>query len=84
MLTHPTYDRLLELGLTGMAKALEEQRRQRNVEGLSFEERLGLLVDREVVERESKRLISRLNEQLRSQSNRHWARDGNQRASTNR
>jgi len=60
MLTHPTHDRLLALGLTGMAKALEEQRRQRNVEGLSFEERLGLLVDREAVERESKRLVLRL------------------------
>src|SRR5215510_14607039 len=60
MLTHPTYDRLLTLGLTGMAKALEEQRRQRNVEGLSFEERLGLLFDREAVERESKRLVLRL------------------------
>src|SRR5690349_24611200 len=60
MLTHPTYDRLLALGLTGMAKALEEQRRQRNVDGLSFEERLGLLVDREAVDRESKRLVLRL------------------------
>jgi DNA replication protein DnaC len=43
-----------------MAKALEEQRRQPNVERLSFEERLGLLVDREAVERESKQLILRL------------------------
>jgi IstB-like ATP binding protein len=60
MLTHPTYDKLIALGLTGMAKALEEQRQQRNVDGLSFEERLGLLVDREAVERESKRLVSRL------------------------
>ena len=60
MLTHPTSDRLISIGLIGMAKALEEQRRQRNVEGLSFEERLGLLVDREAVERESKRLVSRL------------------------
>lgn len=60
MLTHPTFDRLMTLGLTGMAKALDEQRQQRNVDGLSFEERLGLLVDREVVERESKRLVSRL------------------------
>src|SRR5262245_37318369 len=60
MLTHPTSDRLLALGLTGMAKALDEQRRQPNVEGLSFEERLGLLVDREAVERESKRLVLRL------------------------
>jgi DNA replication protein DnaC len=60
MLTHPTYDRLLALGLAGMAKAFDEQGRQRNVEGLSFEERLGLLVDREAVERESKRLVLRL------------------------
>jgi DNA replication protein DnaC len=60
MLTHPTYDRLIALGLTGMAKALEEQRHQPNVEALSFEERLGLLVDREAAERESKRLVSRL------------------------
>src|SRR5246127_5891389 len=60
MLTHPTYDKLIALGLTGMAKALEEQRQQRNVDGLSFEERLGLLVDREAVERESKRLVTRL------------------------
>jgi DNA replication protein DnaC len=60
MLTHPTHDPLLALGLTGMAKALDEQRQQRNVEGLSFEERLGLLVDREAVERESKRLVLRL------------------------
>jgi DNA replication protein DnaC len=60
MLTHPTYDRLMALGLTGMAKALQEQRGQRNVDGLTFEERLGLLVDREAAERESKRLVTRL------------------------
>jgi DNA replication protein DnaC len=61
MLTHPTSDRLIALGLTGMAKALEEQRRQQcSVEGLTFEERLALLVDREAVERESKRLVARL------------------------
>lgn len=60
MLTHPTSERLAALGLTGMAKALDEQRNQRNVEGLSFEERLGLLVDREAAERETKRLVTRL------------------------
>jgi hypothetical protein len=43
-----------------MAKALEEQRGQRNVEWLTFEERLGLLVDREAAERESKWLATRL------------------------
>ena len=60
MLTHPTHERLTALGLTGMAKALEEQRRQPDVEALSFEERLALLVDREAIERENKRLGSRL------------------------
>ena len=60
MLTHPTQDRLIALGLTGMAKALEEQRRQPDFAALAFEERLGLLVDREAIERENKRLVSRL------------------------
>ena len=60
MLTHPTHDRLMALGLTGMAKALEEQRRQPDIEALSFEERLAMLVDREAIERENKKLGSRL------------------------
>jgi DNA replication protein DnaC len=60
MLTHPTEQRLEALGLAGMAKALEEQRRQPDVAALSFEERLGLLVDREAIDRENKRLVSRL------------------------
>ena len=60
MLTHPTDQRLVALGLGGMAKALEEQRRQPDIAALSFEERLGLLVDREAIERENKRLVSRL------------------------
>lgn len=60
MLPHPTHDRLVALGLIGMAKAFEEQRGQPAVAALSFEERLGLLVDREAVERASKRLVTRL------------------------
>ena len=60
MLSHPTHDRLVALGLVGMAKAFEEQRQQPAVASLTFEERLGLLVDREAVERESKRLVTRL------------------------
>ena len=60
MLPHPTHDRLIALGLVGMAKAFEEQRAQPAVASLTFEERLGLLVDREAVERESKRLVTRL------------------------
>jgi DNA replication protein DnaC len=60
MLTHPTHDRLIALGLVGMAKAFEEQRQQPDVASLTFEERLGLLVDREAIERENKRLVTRL------------------------
>jgi hypothetical protein len=44
MLKHPTEERLAALGLTGMAKALEEQRRQPDIAALSFEERFALLV----------------------------------------
>ena len=60
MLPHPTYDRLIALGLVGMAKAFEEQRQQPAVASLMFEERIGILVDREAVERESRRLVTRL------------------------
>lgn len=60
MLTHPTSERLVALGLAGMAKALEQQRENRAVDGLAFEERLALLIDRETAERETKRLAKRL------------------------
>src|SRR4029077_561903 len=60
MLTHPTHDRLVTLGLTGMAKALDEQRKQPDIAALGFEERLALMVDREAIERENKKLVSRL------------------------
>ena len=60
MLTHPTHDRLLALGLTGFAKTLEEQRRSTAFDNLPFEERLGLLVDREAAERDAKKLAARL------------------------
>jgi DNA replication protein DnaC len=60
MLTHPTLNRLVTLGLTGMAKALDEQQRQPDITALAFEERFALLVDREATERENKRLVNRL------------------------
>lgn len=61
MLTHPTSERLTALGLTGMAKALDEQRRaDATFEPLGFEDRLGLLVDREAAGRDAKRLMARL------------------------
>ena len=60
MLAHPTQERLLALGLTGMAKALDDQRRQPDIAVLAFEERFALLLDRETMERENKRLVTRL------------------------
>ena len=60
MLTHPTVDKLLQLRCAGMAKALAEQLDAPEVEALSFEERLGLLVDRELTERHSRQLTNRL------------------------
>lgn len=62
MLNQPTIDKLNELRLFGMAKALEEQNGCTEYEGLDFLDRLGLLVDREGAERDSKRLRTRLNQ----------------------
>ena len=47
MLLHPTLEKLNALRLTGMAAALHEQRAMAAVADLGFEERLGLLLDRE-------------------------------------
>lgn len=60
MLNQPTIDKLYELRLSGMAKALEEQNGSTEYEALTFAERLGLLVDREAAERDSNRLQIRL------------------------
>jgi DNA replication protein DnaC len=60
MLVNHTRDRLAALGLAGMAKALDDQQRQPDAAALAFEERLGLMIDREVTERENKRLVTRL------------------------
>lgn len=60
MLAHPTQERLIALGLGGMARAFDDQRRQPDIMALSFEERLALLLDRETTDRENKRLTARL------------------------
>ena len=57
---HPTLEKLRALKLEGFARGLEEQMASAEVGSLSFEERLGLLVDREVTDRENKRLAGRL------------------------
>lgn len=68
MLHHPTLDQLNTLRLTGMATALTEQMALPDMETLAFEERLGLLVDREITERDSRRLTTRLRQAKLKQS----------------
>ena len=60
MLHHPTLEKLQTLRLMGMYKALVEQMNMPEIETLGFEERLGLLTDRELTERQDRRLQTRL------------------------
>ena len=60
MLNHPTVENLHQLRLFGMARALSSQLQSPQIGQLSFEERLGLLVDSEAAERESRQTASRL------------------------
>ncbi|QTD95360.1 IS21-like element helper ATPase IstB [Burkholderia anthina] len=60
MLHHPTVEKLHALRLFGMAAALAEQQAQASIDQLGFEERLGLLVEREASERDSRLLSARL------------------------
>ena len=60
MLTLPTLEKLRQLKFHGMAKAFEEQFESHSYSELCFEERLGLLVDREMSERWNRRLQTRL------------------------
>ena len=60
MLANPTIDKLRAMRLEGMAQALEEQRRQADITALEFEERFGLLVERQWVWKENRSLAARL------------------------
>lgn len=68
MLHHPTLDKLSSLRLSGIHKALQEQLALPDIDHLSFEERLGLLADRELTERENRRLQTRLRQAKLKQS----------------
>ncbi len=56
MLTHPLLEQLQKMRLTGMLKALNEQLQLEEYQAMTFEERLGLMLDREITERENRRL----------------------------
>lgn len=58
--TQQTIDRLQEMKLLGILKAIEEQKREPSVRELSFEERLALLVEREWLMRQDRQLARRL------------------------
>jgi DNA replication protein DnaC len=56
MLNNQTIEGLYALKLPAMATGLIDQRERSEYQGLSFEERFGLLVDRELTERDNRRL----------------------------
>lgn len=60
MIINETKEKLVRMRLTGLLKAFDEQQADTNIGGLSFEERLGLLIDREYLERENRKLTNRL------------------------
>lgn len=62
MLTQQTLQTLRELGLVGMADAYQAQLQDPDLHALSFDERLGLLADREWSARQTRRLTRRLQE----------------------
>lgn len=51
-----TVEKLISMKLHGMAEAVEEQMKTRAYKDLSFEERLGMLVDREMDHRQDRKL----------------------------
>jgi DNA replication protein DnaC len=60
MLTQPLLDKLTRLRLGALRVALEEQLQSTQYADLPFEDRLGLLIDRECTQRDSNRLKRRL------------------------
>ena len=60
MLLHPTLEKLTTLRFTGMAAALDEQLQMDSLDDMGFEERLGLLLDREIAVRQTRRMNTRL------------------------
>jgi len=60
MLLHPTLEKLTTLRFTGMAAALDEQMQMNSLDDLGFEERLGILLDREMAVRQTRTMNARL------------------------
>jgi DNA replication protein DnaC len=60
MLTTPIIDRARQLRLSGFLKAMEEQETSKSYDDMSFQDRLGLLLEREILERENRALTIRI------------------------
>ena len=60
MLTKPTLERLRAMRLRGMADAFQQQMEDPSITQLSFEERFGLIVDHQWLDRENRALARRL------------------------
>lgn len=60
MLSQPLLDKLRQLGLTAFRVALEEQQRNPQYAELSFEDRLGMMIDHECLRRQDNSLRRRI------------------------
>lgn len=60
MMTNRTMETLREMKLMGMVRALEEQLAMPDTKSMSFDERFGLIVDREESDRKTRRYRSRI------------------------
>lgn len=60
MLIHPLIDQLRGLKLYAMATCLEEQMKMKDIGKYTFEDRLGMLVDREAITRSNRQITRRL------------------------
>lgn len=60
MLTHPLFEQLKTLRCQGMLEAFQEQLGTPDINQLSFDERFALLIEREYLVRENRKLINRL------------------------
>ncbi len=60
MLIHPTIEKLNSMRLAGMAKGLRTQLENPEIHNLPFEDRMSLLVEAELLERETRQLATRI------------------------
>ena len=59
-LRQPNVERMLQLGLTGMVEALEEQRDIADIDQLDFDDRLAMMLEREAQHRDHKSYLAHL------------------------